>query len=78
LLSQLQLIPQPLQKIIEVAIDLKMADKKIYQASTTAPVNIAVVKYEPLPHISLSLLTFVGIGENETQNSTSQPIPLSQ
>jgi hypothetical protein len=44
LLSQLQLIPQPLQKLTEVAIDLKMADKKIYQASTTAPVNIAVVK----------------------------------
>jgi hypothetical protein len=44
LLSQLQLIPQPLQKLAEVAIDLKMADKKIYQASTTAPVNIAVVK----------------------------------
>jgi len=44
LLFELQLIPRPLQKITEVAIDLNMADKKIYQASTTAPVNIAVVK----------------------------------
>jgi hypothetical protein len=26
------------------AFDLKMADTKVYQASTTAPVNIAVVK----------------------------------
>lgn len=26
-----------------------MADNKVYRASTTAPVNIAVVKYDPLP-----------------------------
>jgi diphosphomevalonate decarboxylase len=30
-----------------------MADNKVYRASTTAPVNIAVVKYEPSPFCSL-------------------------
>lgn len=33
-----------------------MADTKVYRASTTAPVNIAVVKYAPLPPPSPSPL----------------------
>lgn len=32
-----------------------MADNKVYRASTTAPVNIAVVKYDPLIPLSNSL-----------------------
>lgn len=32
-----------------------MADTKVYRASTTAPVNIAVVKYAPSPPPPLPL-----------------------
>lgn len=32
---------------------IKMADNKVYRASTTAPVNIAVVKSVPVPQILL-------------------------
>jgi hypothetical protein len=46
-----------------------MATQEIYQASTTAPVNIAVVKYLPLPlFLPLRFNIATGIGGNETQN----------
>jgi hypothetical protein len=57
-----------------------MADKTIYRASTTAPVNIAVIKYIPLITQRSTIankISTTDTGESETQNSTSQLTPLS-
>ena len=57
--------------------------EKVYRASTTAPVNIAVVKYAPSPDAALSpdaQLTnrIAGTGESAIPSSTSQPTAHSQ
>lgn len=62
-----------------------MADPKIYRASTTAPVNIAVIKFVPTFHLAFGPLDFDHcmliniqiLGETRCQTQSSQQL-LSQ